>query len=70
MSKVAPGLAASKAAFRMDCSFSGDPSHKPTVSAITDGSPLYLPKPDSSTKGMFPSSWPGLKTKKRRAQYY
>jgi len=56
ISKVACGRAASNAAFLMDCSFSGEASHELTVSAMTDGSPLYLPNPAFSTNGMFPSS--------------
>jgi hypothetical protein len=65
MSSVACGLAAARAAVRIDLSLSGEDSHDATVSAMTAGSPLYEPNPASSTNGMFPSSWPGLPQSER-----
>ena len=57
---VAEGLAAARAARFIDSIFFGDFNHELTVSAISFGSLLYFPKPESSTNGMFPSSCPGL----------
>lgn len=60
ISRVAVGLAAMSAARFISAIFSGDASHELTVSAITVGSPLNFPNPESSTYGTLPSSWPGL----------
>jgi hypothetical protein len=65
MSSVAEGRAAASAASFIDCMVSGDPNQELTVSAITPGLLLYFPKPESSTKGTFPSSCPGLKSGKK-----
>lgn len=60
MSSVAEGRAAFRAAAFMESIFSGEANHELTVSAISDGLPEYLPKPEFSTNGTLPSSWPGL----------
>ena len=57
---VAVGRDASKAAVCIDFNFSGDDNQVLTVFAIFVGSPLYVPKPASSTYGTLPASCPGL----------
>ena len=65
MSSVAEGRAVANADAFIDFIVSGELNHELTVSAITLGSPEYLPNPEFSTNGTFPSSWPGLKEAKK-----
>jgi hypothetical protein len=62
ISSVAEGLAAANAAAFIDSILSGEFNQEQTVSAMTLGSPEYFPNPEFSTKGTFPSSWPGLQS--------